>query len=226
MSEPNLVLTKTDKAILESYKSMMDGLSAYLGSCYEFVLHSLESYEHSVIKIINGFHTGRKVGAPITDLALTMLEKIRTRGETGGNISYFTRNKNGEPLKSTTITILGENQRIIGLLCINLYLNTPLNEIISEFVHFESTEERRKNNGSAENFVEDIDDLIGNSVRQVRQSVLNDDLIPANYKNKEIIHQLNEMGIFRIKDAVNKVADALNISKNTVYMHLRNQSND
>lgn len=226
MIEQNLALTKTEEAILESYKSMMDGLSTYLGSSYEFVLHSLESYEHSVIKIINGFHTGRKVGAPITDLALTMLEKIRTRGETGGYIAYFTRNKNGDPLKSTTITIVGEDERIIGLLCINLYLNTPLNEIISEFVNFELTEEKRKNNCSAENFVENIDDLIGNSVRQVRQHVLNDELIPANCKNKEIIHQLNEMGIFRIKDAVNKVADTLSISKNTVYMHLRNQNAD
>ncbi|NLZ93690.1 MAG: hypothetical protein GX922_06740 [Firmicutes bacterium] len=226
MNEHNLVLTKTDRAILESYKSMMDGLSVYLGKSYELVLHSLESYEHSVIKIINGFHTGRTVGAPITDLALSMLEVIRTRGDNNGYISYFTRNKNGEPLKSATITIVGENKRIIGLLCINMYLNTPFNEVISEFVNLESLEETKKNSGPIENFVENINDLIGNSVTQVRQRVFNDDSVPSNCKNKEIIHQLNEMGIFKIKDAVNKVADALNISKNTVYMHIRNQNTD
>ena len=198
MNEPNIVLTETDKAILESYKVMMDGLSAYLGKSYEIVLHSLENYEHSVIKIINGFHTGRTVGAPITDLALKMLEEIRTRRDTNGYISYFTRNKNGEPLKRATITIIGENGRIIGMLCINMYLNTPFNEVISEFVNFESSEETKKNNSSVENFVENIDDLIKNSVLQVRQHVFNDDSIPANGKNKEIIHQLNEMGIFKI----------------------------
>ena len=33
-------LTKADKLILESYSSMLDGLSAYLGSPYEISLHS------------------------------------------------------------------------------------------------------------------------------------------------------------------------------------------
>ena len=34
-------LTKTDKAILNSYNKMLDGLSMYLGEGYEIVLHSL-----------------------------------------------------------------------------------------------------------------------------------------------------------------------------------------
>ena len=70
-------LTLVDRAILESYKEVAEGLSDYLGEGYEIVLHSLESLESSVIKIINGYHTGRKEGAPITDLALKMLEEIR-----------------------------------------------------------------------------------------------------------------------------------------------------
>uniref|UniRef100_UPI000B20528B PAS domain-containing protein n=1 Tax=Clostridium sp. NkU-1 TaxID=1095009 RepID=UPI000B20528B len=45
------------------------------------VLHSLEDTEHSVIKIINGHHTGRTEGMPITDLALLMLEEIEKDGE-------------------------------------------------------------------------------------------------------------------------------------------------
>ena len=76
MKESNVALTETDRLVLASYCDMIDGLSQYLGSAYEFVLHSLEDMDRSVIKIINGFHTGRKVGAPITDLALSMLSRI------------------------------------------------------------------------------------------------------------------------------------------------------
>ncbi len=43
-------LTKTDKFIMDSYSSMIEGLSAYLGSAYEISLHSLEDYNHSVVK--------------------------------------------------------------------------------------------------------------------------------------------------------------------------------
>ena len=41
-------------------------------------------------------------------------------------------------------------------------------------------------------------------------------------KNKEIIAMLNEKGIFNFKDSVVKIADMMGISKNTVYMHIRN----
>lgn len=51
----------------------------YLGSVYEISLHSLEDYDHSVVKIMNGYHSGRTVGAPLTDLALNMLKELKTR---------------------------------------------------------------------------------------------------------------------------------------------------
>ena len=38
----NTTLTATDRCILESYSPVVKGLSEYLGSGYEVVLHSLE----------------------------------------------------------------------------------------------------------------------------------------------------------------------------------------
>ena len=76
MDNSFLKLTATDRKILDSFALMLNGLGAYLGDGYELVLHSLENLDHSVIKIINGHYTGRKEGAPITDLALKMLRQI------------------------------------------------------------------------------------------------------------------------------------------------------
>ena len=84
MAYQSVDLTLVDQEILNSYSNMIEGLACYLGEGYEIVLHSLENYEHSVINIINGSHTGRKIGAPITDLALNMLEKI----ENTDTVSY------------------------------------------------------------------------------------------------------------------------------------------
>ena len=103
-TENMVKLTDVDRAILESYKGLCDGLADYLGEGYEFVLHSLEDFDKSVIKIINGGYTGRKEGSPITDLALRMLEKTKEE-EHKGHISYNSKNKKGEPLHSCTITI-------------------------------------------------------------------------------------------------------------------------
>ncbi len=130
-------LTKIDRQILDSYASMIEGLSMYLGSVYEISLHSLEDYDHSVVKIMNGYHSGRTVGAPLTDLALNMLKRIKDQGISSGKdfTSYTAINALGESLKSSTIPILGQNNRVIGVLCINLYAeNTDHTVILHKFV--------------------------------------------------------------------------------------------
>lgn len=217
MKDYNVHLTLIDRLILDSYTTMMAGLADYLGSGYEMVLHSLEDTEHSVIKIINGHHTGRMEGMPITDLALQMLEEIEKDGEKN-YISYFTQNSKGEPLKSSTIVVRGEAKRIIGLLCINFYLNTGLSELLNNYIPTISTHSLVK----TETFVKNVDELIFSKVQEVRKAVMADERILPSLKNKEIIHSLYQQGIFTMKDAVIKVADYLGISKNTVYMHIRN----
>lgn len=85
-----MILSEVDHKILESYKTVLEGLADYLGDGCEIALHSLEDYDKSVIKIVNGHHTGREVGAPITNLALDMLDKIKKDGAKF-YISYFAK---------------------------------------------------------------------------------------------------------------------------------------
>ena len=221
MEENMVQLTDTDRAILESYKGLCDGLADYLGDGYEFVLHSLEDFDRSVIKIINGGYTGRKEGSPITDFALQMLEKVK-KEEYGGHISYFSKNKKGDPMHSCTITIKGENKRIIGLLCINFYLNTPMYKFLGNL--FESAKPAPEQ-APRENFVDNPSELIRDAVHQIREEVQADSNVTNQNRNKEIIARLSARGIFKLKDSVIQCAEILGISKNTVYMHLRNGNN-
>jgi len=168
-----------------------------------------------VICIINGEHTGRTIGAPITDMALDMLDAIAK----GKATVYFSKNKKGEPLKSTTIAIRGEDNRIIGLICINMYLNTSLEDFITSLI----PEERSKTiTSSQENFAANTNELIGTTLENVREAVFSDNSILPSNKNKKIVEELNKKGIFRLKDAVIIVADLMGVSKNTIYMHIRN----
>ena len=214
LNHNQLTLTEIDKTILESYKTLVVGLANYLGDGYELVLHSLEDVDRSVIKIVNSY-TGRKEGAPITNLALSMLEKIENE-QHGDYISYFSE-KNGMHMKSTTIAIRGERNRVIGLLCINFNMDMPLSKIINCF----SGSITPSFNSANEAFVENVDELISNAVENAIQAVNADNKILPSLKNKEIVAILHGQGIFKVKDAVIKVADALGISKNTVYMHIR-----
>jgi len=207
----------TDKQILQTYKTLSAGLAEYLGEGCEIVLHSLENLEQSVIAIFNGQHTGRRIGSPVTDLALQMLSRIEEGGQQDF-ISYFNRNKNGEPLKSTTIVIRGEHDRAIGLLCMNYYLNTSVYSLIQNW----GGNEYLVGLSPTENLASDSDDLIKAAIENAQELVLSNANIAVSNRNKEIVALLYEKGIFKLKDSVSQVADALCISKNTVYLHMRN----
>lgn len=214
MKERNVMFTETDFRILDSYKSVLDGLAAYLGDGYEIVLHSLHDLDHSVIKIINGHYTGRREGFPITDLALSMLAKIEERPDTNC-ITYFNRNQKGEPLKSATIVIRNHSRMAIGLLCINFYMNTSVFQFLQSMT---PPAAQTPDSPVEESYVENVDELIVQAVTEASQKVQNDSAISNANKNKEIVSILYQRGIFNLKDAVVKVAGLMGISKNTVYM--------
>ena len=64
-------------------------------------------------------------------------------------------------------------------------------------------------------------DPLRDAVMKVRQAVEADASVLPSLKNKEIVARLDAQGVFRLKNAVVRVAEILGISKNTVYMHLR-----
>ncbi len=79
---------------------------------------------------------------------------------------------------------------------------------------------------SSETFSDTIDDLILSSLAETKEAVYKDPEISSSNRYKEIIFRLYQQGIFQLKDAVIKVAEQLNISKNTVYLHIRNFKNN
>ncbi|MFA0120918.1 helix-turn-helix domain-containing protein, partial [Vibrio sp. 10N.261.48.A2] len=53
-----------------------------------------------------------------------------------------------------------------------------------------------------------------------------DKSVSNNTKNRQIVMELYDKGIFDIKDAINRVAERLNISKHTVYLYIRQRKTE
>ncbi|WP_369808747.1 MULTISPECIES: helix-turn-helix transcriptional regulator [Photobacterium] len=210
-----------DYVILRSYEAVVDGLAALIGPFCEIVLHSLADLNTSAIKIANGENTGRKVGSPITDLALRMLRDIEG-SERNFSRAYFTRAKGGALMKSITIAIRNSEDRIIGLLCININLDAPFAQILQSFM---PTDEA-KQAASSVNFASDVDELVDQTVERTIEEINADKNVSNNAKNRQIVMELYDKGIFDIKDAINRVADRLNISKHTVYLYIRQRKTE
>jgi len=213
--------TDRDYQLLKSYEAVVDGIAALIGEHCEIVLHSLDNLDKSAVKIANGNNTGRKVGSPITDLALKMLKDIQD-SETSVSPAYFTRTKGGVLMKAITIAIRNGNHRIIGLLCINMNLDAPFSQILKSFTPSSEKGEAE----SIVNFASDVDELVDKTVEKTIDEVNSDKEVSNNTKNRQIVMELYDKGIFDIKDAINRVADRLNISKHTVYLYIRQKKTE
>jgi len=213
--------TEEDRQTLRSYDGVVDGIATLFGKHCEVILHSLESVERSVIKISNGFNTGRVEGSPITDLALKMLQDISSQNKQCSK-AYFTQTKDGQVMRSMTIAIKNRSERTIGLICININLGASFLDFVQELIPTPET----KDAVSSENFATTVEELVDRSVEETITEINNRTDIANNAKNKHIVISLHQQGIFDIKDAINMVADKLNISKHTVYLYIRQIKSD
>ena len=208
--------SQDDKIILRSYEAVVDGIASLIGPFCEIVLHSLEDLNTSAIKIANGENTGRQVGSPITDLALKMLQDIEG-SERNFSRSCFSRAKGGVLMKSITVAIRNGNNRVIGLLCVNVNLDAPFSQVLQSFMPTEEAKEA----ASSVNFASDVEELVDQTVERTIEEINADKSVSNNTKNRQIVMELFDKGIFDIKDAINRVAERLNISKHTVYLYIR-----
>lgn len=211
MSQTFTPLSNEDHAILASYFPVVDGIAALIGEHCEIVLHSLEFLEHSAIYIVNGHNTDRKIGSPITDRALWSLHHMQTDSVSK---PYFTRAKGGVMMKSVTIAIRNGKQHVIGLICININLDVPVSQFLSSFIAPQETE-------SSVNFASSVEELVTQTIESTVFEINNDPNVANNNKNRQIVSTLFEKGIFDIKDAINQVAERLDISRHTVYLYIR-----
>ncbi|WP_427833299.1 helix-turn-helix transcriptional regulator [Actinobacillus pleuropneumoniae] len=210
--------SEEDHAILASYFPIVDGIAALIGDHCEIVLHSLEFLENSAIYIANGHNTDRKIGSPLTDKALKSLHQMKTDSVSK---PYFTRSKGGVLMKSVTIAIRNSKQHVIGFICININLDVPVSQFLSTFIA-----PLQEDEDTSVNFASSVEELVIQTIENTIEETMADRNIANNNKNRHIVVSLYEKGIFDIKDAINQVADRLNISRHTVYLYIRQIKQD
>ncbi|MDD1795170.1 PAS domain-containing protein [Enterovibrio sp. ZSDZ42] len=216
ISEFSTKFTPKDRDMLQAYFRLADTIADFIGPHCEVVIHSFESLEKSVVKIVNGHHTGRGVGSPITDLGLRMLRAFEKTGNVTPN-SYFTESKDGALLKSTTCILEGEEGRPIGMFCINMNLSFPFPEIIKTLM----PDMAHSAMSVSENFSASANEVIDQALNHAIVEVEADASINLKGKNKAITKLLFENGIFELKEATAIVSERLGITRHAIYKYLR-----
>ena len=209
------------KFMIPFWEQLAKGITGQFGKNCEVVIHDLtEDAEHTIIYIENGDVTGRKIGGGSSRVVLEALSE--KHGELKDRINYLTQTEDGRILKSTTIFVRDDDEKVVGIFAINFDIThfMMMNNTLSQFISTSDTkEEPLKINMSVNGL---LDELIQQSMRLVNK--------PVSQMNREdkikAIKFLQDAGAFLITKSGDKVSKFFGISKYTLYNYIDVKNNN
>jgi len=209
-------LQESHPHLFEVLQRIADGLTKVFGDACEVVIHDLSDPEHSVVHVSNGRVTDRHIGDGIRDMAM-VLRSPRFKDDTLA--PYLSETRAGRRIKAMTTVIRDEDENIVGAFCLNLDLEPFLQarnlvEGLVGGLPIESPEEEApiRDQGMLtilQHIIRQTIDKVGVPVAEMDKGT-----------KVRIVRFLDEREVFKIKGAVDDVAERLAVSRYTVYNYL------
>lgn len=204
------------ECIFMNLQRMADAVVSLLGKNCEACIHDLTLLENSLV-YIQGDVTGRKPGAPATDLLMKMLQQNSGKAEDKHN--YKTTTADGRSLKSTTTFIRDTTGQPVAAFCINLDTTDFFNahQALMPFINTQEKSHQAKTETFAHAAGETVEALFFHAVEEIGKhpATMNID------EKTELTRLLDKNGTFLLKGAVEQVAQMLGVTKFTVYNYLK-----
>lgn len=213
---------KKNNLELKKYIPLVKTIAEMFGNKCEVLIHDFSHPQHSIIAIENGHITGRKIGDPITDLALSVWKKDGYENKGADRIvNYKTKTKDGKILKSSKVFIRNNQKKIIGCICINydLTVHSMFYKVMDEFCTTVDLDKKKSERG-IETFTNDVNEILKNIIQEAIEKIGK----PVSLMQKEdklmVVKIADEKGAFLIKGAITQFAKEINVSRFTIYNYL------
>jgi predicted transcriptional regulator YheO len=226
-----MINTKSkDDNFINKFIPLVGFLGDFLGNNCEVVLHDASVRERSILAISNSEQvSGRKIGAPLTDLALKFVMD-REYERRDWVMGYMTQSRDGSPLHSATYFIRDDDGELAGLLCLNMNVSDLIKarDTIDGLMSAFSKSPQKKDNDLllTERFSSSVEDLTEDIIRQV----IHNGTVPPDRMTPEekidLVQILYDRGVFLLKGSVHVVAQHLATSEPTIYRYLQKVSSD
>lgn len=216
--------TEADRAVLDSYRPVVEALGAAFGPLCQIVLASLEEPRATVVALANGHISHRYVGEPVMPDGLEFLEKHAWLGsETPDEKPRCReiRSSDGRRLRNSNVGIFN-GTKLIGYLGVNVDMDMPLADFVDTFRIKTDAEEE----GIPRHFDGDSSRFLVKSLEKALEEENRGKKTNAKQRVKRVIARMEALGAFNVRGAVDFVAQRLEVSRNTVYLHLRTLRED
>lgn len=229
--------------VISSLMALAPSLALMFGRNCEVVVHDLRVPESSIVALENGHVSGRAlggplIGGPINDVALKSLTSKKPRDPKV--VSYETITADGRRLRSTTTLYYDAEGKAYAAMCMNLDLGAAIATAkwLSELIEPPAGAEPRETPAGGEaptivppppapaprtqrprskpDFTKVLDQMIAEVIAHEpgHPHELDRD---ARFR---IVTELEARGAFLMRGAVVRIAEALNVSKFTIYGYL------
>ncbi|MFC7364193.1 MULTISPECIES: helix-turn-helix transcriptional regulator [Bhargavaea] len=206
---------KEHQDIFNRYIPIADMIAATFGSRCEVVIHNLSDLESSLI-YITGNVTGRKIGAPTTEV---ILKELKNHGdEIEDMLGQVTRTEDGKFIRTSTSFIRDSRGKVIGLMGINFDISAfaEMDSVISEFTAGMKDQFAPPKESYAQTVGEVFEKLIDDALSEVG--------VPIEKMKKSekvrFVKKLEENGVFLIQGAAERIGAVLGVTKQSVYNYL------
>jgi len=202
--------------IFQNLKQVADAVQGLFGPNCEVVIHDLADLQQSLV-YMKGDVTGRKVGAPATNLLATLLQQTPEGKDKLQNYKSVTAD--GRSLKSATTIIRDSKGNADAAYCMNLDTTQFFNAIqaLLPFIHDLESGIYPSKESFADSPGETIKTLFVKAVEEigVQPAAMSID------EKTRFIEQMKQSGVFQFKGAVEQVAGLMDVTKCTVYNYLK-----
>ena len=235
-------------ALLAPWRMTADLVALVGGTQTEVVLHDLSDPLHSVVYVVNGHVTNRKIGQGVRHLVEEML--LRGEHPEKGDLLpvWWFRHKdedgNEKLIRSVTMLIRGAEGKLAGALCVNQDVTADAAELVrldwllppemkAQFGESSLAAGRAKKNvreeglAAGESVADAVFDLIDRMVDEAKAAP--SDSPPSRPGRKaswtredrvKLLAFMESRGIFLMKGALEHAAERLGVSKVTIHSDL------
>jgi predicted transcriptional regulator YheO len=204
---------------LAPFMPLVRGLADMFGPDCEVVLHDLGEMPQSIVAIENGHVSGRHVGDVPTDLMLRTLRRAEN-GQEGPRV-YMSSSK-GRALRSLSVTLRDAHGEAFGLLGINLDVSS-LQQAQRSLAGLSAVPsgEAGAATESEEIFAGDIRDVVAGMIAKALAETGKTVSQMSRDEKMDVVKRLEERGAFLVKRSAEQVADALDLSRFTIFTYLK-----
>ena len=191
-------------------EAAMDAMAGTLSANQEVVLHNLTTPEHSIIKIING----HLLAGPEKDTGFALLLQKTNNNKPRTISDYKTVTASGKTLNSASTIYYSEEGYPLIAFCINVD-PSPYEQIRKSLDALQP---------SPSEAAEAVDLNLGGLIDQSIQEIIDKYSVPGKKIQKaqrlKIVAEMHTKGIFKMRGGVQQAAQALGVTRYTVYNDL------